>query len=223
MPNDDVKRKPLLGQKDAETALGLLRSLQLYDAHGAENGVLPSDVALLCSALRSAREEENGSLAPTREAFVRWYDSLPNEERIQVWYECTAMTREEVEAQCGIARRCAELLGLNLGMSRPDDVVRVLEERLTELQSIKARRFPVLGGGMTVPWQMLVPHEPQAIENHDQTLEKLAARGGLGWAELLCVLESRRWDSRNWAADEVAKPLVLAKVREFEAHAAKGT
>lgn len=44
-------------QKDGETALGLLRSLQLYDARGAENGVLASDVSLVTAALRLARHE----------------------------------------------------------------------------------------------------------------------------------------------------------------------
>lgn len=33
----------------------------------------------------------------TREQFAAWYDSLSKEDRIAVWYECTAMTREEVE------------------------------------------------------------------------------------------------------------------------------
>lgn len=44
-------------QKDGETALGLLRSLQLYDARGAENGVLATDVSLVTAALRLARQE----------------------------------------------------------------------------------------------------------------------------------------------------------------------
>lgn len=88
----------------------------------------------------------------------------------------------------------------------------------SELAAIKGKRFPVLGGGMTVPWQMLEPHEPQALANHsNQTLSRLAERGGLGWAELLCVLESRRWRCGSELTDEQAKPLVLARVAEYEA------
>jgi hypothetical protein len=90
-----------------------------------------------------------------------------------------------------------------------------------QLEHINGRRFPVLGGGMTVPWLMLAPHEPQAVDNHGQTLQRLAERGGLGWAEMLCVLEGRSWQKRSVSSDELAKPKVLALVAAFEAARAK--
>jgi hypothetical protein len=40
-----------------------------------------------------------------------------------------------------------------------------------------------------VPWSLVEPREAQALHNHDQTLVRLAQRGGLGMGELLCVLE----------------------------------
>jgi hypothetical protein len=80
-----------------------------------------------------------------------------------------------------------------------------------------ALRFPVLGGGMTVPWSLLAPHEPQAQANHDQSLKRLAERGGLSWTEMLCVLEARGWRHGRELTDEAAKPLVLALVEAHEA------
>lgn len=55
------------------------------------------------------------------------------------------------------------------------------------------RRFPILRGG-SIPWDLIAPHEKQALENHcGQTLERLAERGGLGTCEAVAVLEDRRW------------------------------
>ncbi len=86
-----------------------------------------------------------------------------------------------------------------------------------ELARFKSRRFPVLGGGMTVPWLMVAPCAPQAYENHSQTLERLAERGGLCWTELLCVLECRRWNDARELSEEAAKVRVLALVSAFNA------
>lgn len=85
-----------------------------------------------------------------------------------------------------------------------------------ELALLKGKRFPVLSGGMSVPWQMLAPHELQAKANHGQTLQRLAERGGLSWAEMLCVLEGCSWGERRALTDEQAKPKVLAIVTEYE-------
>jgi hypothetical protein len=67
------------------------------------------------------------------------------------------------------------------------------------------RRFPVLlnhrplhdvtACPRSVPWLMLAPHEEQAIRNHDQSLERLAERGGLDPAEMVAILEDRQWGS----------------------------
>lgn len=64
----------------------------------------------------------------------------------------------------------------------------MLEEQLKEL---KSRRFPIMGGP-SVPWSMIAPHDKQARDNHDQSLERLAERGGLSPLEAICVLEDRR-------------------------------
>jgi hypothetical protein len=51
------------------------------------------------------------------------------------------------------------------------------------------RRFPACP--RSVPWSLLAPHEEQALNNHDQSLAKLASRGGLGVSEMLAVIEHR--------------------------------
>jgi hypothetical protein len=46
---------------------------------------------------------------------------------------------------------------------------------------------------MNVPWQLLAPHESQALRNHSQTLKRLAERGGLAPCEAVAILEDRPW------------------------------
>ncbi len=48
-----------------------------------------------------------------------------------------------------------------------------------------------------VPYAMVEAHEGQAKANHDQTVARLAERGGLSVAEMLAVLEDRPWSSRE--------------------------
>ncbi len=43
------------------------------------------------------------------------------------------------------------------------------------------------------PWDLLAAHEQQAIENHQQSLQRLADRGGLDLGELLAVMQDRPW------------------------------
>jgi len=65
------------------------------------------------------------------------------------------------------------------------------------------RRFPILTSyadrrkypdwPVSIPWRLVAPHEKQALHNHQQTLERLAERGGLDVLELLAVLTDRDW------------------------------
>jgi len=67
------------------------------------------------------------------------------------------------------------------------------------LMSAGERQFPLmvteheraLGAPTSVPWSLVKPHELQAHVNHEQTLERIAARGGLAPFELVAVLEDR--------------------------------
>lgn len=103
-----------------------------------------------------------------------------------------------------------------------------LEARVAELEKPK-RRFPIMGGP-SIPWEMIAPYESQAQSNHQQSLERLAERGGLDPSEALAVLESRRWHMmdpkfalaslaeavRRWEA----RPL-LARISELETQLAE--
>jgi hypothetical protein len=65
----------------------------------------------------------------------------------------------------------------------------------------KGRRFPILLDHIQrklnrdlptqVPWEMLEPFEDNAKRNHDQSLEVLASRGGLGPTEIIAIIEGR--------------------------------
>lgn len=57
----------------------------------------------------------------------------------------------------------------------------------------------------SIPWRMIEPQAPQAQDNHDQTLERLAERGGLSACEALAVLDGREW--RPIASDAAAGEL----------------
>jgi hypothetical protein len=66
-----------------------------------------------------------------------------------------------------------------------------MSERLFPIHSI--HRNYLLG----VEWQIVEPHEAQAVKNHRQTLEVLASRGGLSLCELAAVLEDRPWREQD--------------------------
>ena len=57
--------------------------------------------------------------------------------------------------------------------------------------TVRERREGVAPHRLSIPWAMIAPHERQALRNHDQTLKRLAERGGLSPREAVCVLEGR--------------------------------
>lgn len=57
------------------------------------------------------------------------------------------------------------------------------------------RWFPIMGAP-AIPWSMIEPCEKQAQLNHDQSLERLAERGGLAPCEALRRSSSVAWTSR---------------------------
>lgn len=69
--------------------------------------------------------------------------------------------------------------------------------------STPARTFRIMGefdhathkewNGFTIPWEMIAPHEAQAMANHYQSLFTLERRGGLSRSEACAVLEDRPW------------------------------
>lgn len=87
---------------------------------------------------------------------------------------------------------------------------------------MSTREFPIMGGwsrarhatipGSTIPWDMIAPHEEQAKANHaGQSLEGLAARGGLDRSEAIAVLTDRAWERMDEdRAVEVLSALVDA-------------
>lgn len=66
----------------------------------------------------------------------------------------------------------------------------------------RANLFPVLQSGRQpqeyIPYNIIAPHEAQAMRNHSQTLQRLAERGGLGWTEILAVLSDKTWKEMGW-------------------------
>jgi len=56
----------------------------------------------------------------------------------------------------------------------------------------------------SVPWSFIEPGRAQAKRNHDQTLERLAERGGLAPGEMRCALEGRRLFDEPWTEERIA-------------------
>lgn len=78
----------------------------------------------------------------------------------------------------------------------------------------RGRQFP----GFNIPWRIIESHEPQAKFNHDQTLKRLAERGGLSPMEAVCVLEDRPLMGAKMPKDEafyrLARILADAMLKE---------
>ena len=91
------------------------------------------------------------------------------------------------------------------------------------------RRFPIIRTWHSegakqpewIPWELLEPHEEQAIKNHDQTLEQLAARGGLDPCEAVAIIEDmgfhKRWPvGRTCGRDETKEAIrILTTLTSF--------
>lgn len=82
------------------------------------------------------------------------------------------------------------------------------------------RQFPIqlVGGGWSrkyssIPWEVIQPHEEQALKNHRQTLERLAERGGLDYTEAYAVLNDKDYERNH--TEEECELAVLRIVRDF--------
>lgn len=72
------------------------------------------------------------------------------------------------------------------------------------------KRFPIMEGP-SIPWEMIEPYERQALKNHDQTLKRLAERGGLSPAEAVCIMRGLG----HRAVIEMGDERALAELREM--------
>lgn len=90
-------------------------------------------------------------------------------------------------------------------------------EELEEISRMK--EFPIMTkkGKEYIPYDIIKPHEEQALKNHcGQTLDRLAARGGLSWAEAYAVLT----DSKFPYGDQyISEEFYEKKVKEIVSNA----
>ena len=83
------------------------------------------------------------------------------------------------------------------------------------------KKFPILGSNESIDWNLIAPHEKQAMENHwGQTLEQLARRHGLSWYELLCVLLDKpftevEYDKEKNYKELCQRALVSEEVKQY--------
>lgn len=96
-------------------------------------------------------------------------------------------------------------------------------ERVKELFECH-NMFPILESvgsqPVYIPYNIIAPHEAQAIRNHSQTLQRLAERGGLDWTEVLAILNDKTWKEMGYKFHlqegemEKAKEAVLDYIKE---------
>ena len=57
--------------------------------------------------------------------------------------------------------------------------------------------MPIMGSKLMseIPWGFIAPHETQARNNHGQSLETLASRGGLSPSEAIDIVKVQRWST----------------------------
>lgn len=85
------------------------------------------------------------------------------------------------------------------------------------------KKFPILETNESIDWNLIAPHEKQAMENHcGQTLEQLARRHGLRWYELLCVLLDKSFTEVEYDKEKNYKELcqmalVSEEVKQYRA------
>jgi hypothetical protein len=88
---------------------------------------------------------------------------------------------------------------------------------------VSEKKFPILGTNESIDWNLIAPHEKQAMENHGQTLEKLARRHGLSWYELLCVMADKKllvdieYDKEKDYEKLCRQVLLLEEVKQYRA------
>jgi hypothetical protein len=65
------------------------------------------------------------------------------------------------------------------------------------LKHQKPTSMPIIGSHAipSIRWSAIAGHERQAMNNHQQTLEQLASRGGLSVDEAVAIIEDRPWRS----------------------------
>jgi len=107
------------------------------------------------------------------------------------------------------------------------EVTRLTAELATakaELARLKGRRFPIMGAGFSIPWAMIAPFEQQARSNHDQSLERLAERGGLDPVEAIAVLDGKKLRAQLTGYDPTAaRGELLKRMTQYDAAGGKRT
>lgn len=87
----------------------------------------------------------------------------------------------------------------------------VLWQSLTHAERYRMQQR---GCPRTVPWSFVEPHRAQAKRNHDQTLERLAQRGGLSPAEIVALVTGRPLRRFMGGRDSDWVPELLALLAE---------
>lgn len=60
-----------------------------------------------------------------------------------------------------------------------------------------------------IPWRLIESHQSQAWNNHDQSLQTLASRGGLSYSEAVAILNDRKWQPMSdLAAAQIIRRMI---------------
>lgn len=108
---------------------------------------------------------------------------------------------------------------MSVGKTNPDETnTNTMTERrmFPMIVTRRAPRFPQDPCPRAIPWDFLAPHEQQALKNHDQSLEKLASRGGLSGQEAVAIVRGQHWREGLKLSETEAACILIQMIDEWE-------
>ena len=81
-----------------------------------------------------------------------------------------------------------------------------LKAETEKLRELFNKPYPIQGGP-SVPWYIMLPHERRSKRNHDQSIRRIAQRGGFGAAEAFCIVNNLGWHeaTKRYTAEEMER------------------
>lgn len=169
-----------------------------------EAALKPDTGQQLLSELADLRRERD-ALKADRDEWAAREEFQSN--RCKTYREEREASRDAYERQ----HRITEQIAAERDAARADSA-----DLRARLERLEGRRFPIQGGP-SIPWAMIAPHEAQAKTNHDQSLERLAERGGLSPGEAVAVLDGLRWREARVISEADGRARLAAHLERWEA------
>jgi len=130
---------------------------------------------------------------------------------------------DELRPDANASARTLREIALPLAEERDAERARAdaAEAEVGRLRAEAAKRdalrpYPILGDpALYVPWGLVESAAQRCWLNHEQTPERLAERGGMGWLELAAVLTDKPWRAIRGTTLAEAETIIVARVAAY--------